>query len=208
MDSILKIFPELPDDQLEQLRRLGELYIEWNAKINLISRKDIENIYAHHILHSLSIHHHFDFIPGTRILDLGTGGGLPGIPMAIVNPNLSFLLVDGRSKKIMVVNDIIQRLGLKNVKGVHKRAEEIRDQKFDFVITRAVAKSEQLLVWTQHLISRKEQNIMPNGIIALKGLHLRQEIKELPRGVYTEQYPLKDWARLPWYEEKSILYIQ
>ena len=155
MDIVLKYFSDFTPGQVEQLRALGDLYTEWNAKINVISRKDIDGLYEKHILHSLSIAALFDFPAGTEILDLGTGGGFPGIPLAIFFPNTQFLLVDSTAKKLKVVQEIAKEIGLENVKTRHSRIEDIRDKKFDWVVSRAVAPLKDLWNWSRPLLKSK-----------------------------------------------------
>ena len=207
MEIIQKYFPNLSDTQLKQLSLLGPLYQEWNQKINVVSRKDIDNIYDHHILHSLAIAKIISFKPKATILDLGTGGGLPGIPLAILFPDTKFVLVDGTGKKIRVVNEIIEALGLKNAKGFHMRAEDLKI-KFDFVICRAVAKLDKLVAWSARLIKNQQVHSLPNGLITLKGGAVKEEIKELPKGEYTEVFPLSDFFEENYYDEKVAVYVQ
>lgn len=207
MDSINRYFPDLSEQQLDQFRQLGPLYREWNDKINVISRKDIDNLYEHHVLHSLSIAMVVKFKPKARILDLGTGGGFPGIPLAIMFPETSFTLIDGTRKKITVVKEVAQAIGLTNVNARHIRVEELKGQ-FDFVVTRAVAKLEKLVPWSFRLIKEKQQHALPNGLLALKGGNMQEEISALGRGSYTEVFPLTDFFDIPYFEEKSIVYAQ
>jgi 16S rRNA (guanine527-N7)-methyltransferase len=207
MEAIQRHFPKLTAQQIQKLEQLGTLYREWNEKINVISRKDIDNIYPHHILHSLAIAKYIDFKPEAKILDLGTGGGLPGIPLAILFPETQFTLIDGTRKKIMVVNAICEALDLSNAKGLHVRAEEHRN-KYDFVVSRAVAQTEKLIGWSFPLIRNKQIHAIPNGLITLKGGNLAAELKALPRGTYYEQYPLRDFIDEPYFEEKSLIYVQ
>lgn len=207
MESILRYFPDLTELQLEQFRQLEPLYREWNDKINVISRKDIDNLYEHHILHSLSIAKVVQFKPKARVLDLGTGGGFPGIPLAILFPETSFTLIDGTRKKITVVTEVAQAIGLNNVTALHVRAEELKGQ-FDFVVTRAVALLEKLVPWSFRLIKEKQQHALPNGLLALKGGKMREEIKALGRGSYVEVFPITDFFEVPYFEEKSIVYVQ
>jgi 16S rRNA (guanine527-N7)-methyltransferase len=207
MNTIEAYFPELTENQKAQLAQLGPLYREWNQKINVISRKDIENIYDHHILHSMAIAKIIHFLPGAKVLDLGTGGGLPGIPLAILFPETQFTLIDGTRKKITVVSEIAEALKLENVTARHIRAEELK-MKFDFVVCRAVASLDKLVEWSFRLISDQQKHILPNGLITLKGGDLRAEIKSLGRGSYAEAYPLKDFYIEEYYEEKSAIYVQ
>lgn len=207
VELLLKYFPRLSERQQQQLEQLGPLYREWNQKINVVSRKDIDNLYAHHILHSLSIARLIHFAPGAEILDLGTGGGLPGIPLAIFFPEVKFTLIDGTRKKITVVEEIVGSLGLENVKARHVRAEELK-QKFDFVVCRAVASLDKLAGWSFPLIKAKQRHALPNGLISLKGGDIKAEIEALPRGAYTEAYALSDFFEEEYYEEKFIIYVQ
>lgn len=206
--KLIKAFlPKISEDQIEKLKALEPLYKDWNQKINVISRKDIDQIFEHHILHSLSIATQYDFKAGSKIVDLGTGGGFPGIPLAIMFPNVQFKLIDGTLKKIRVVNDIIDQLGLKNVIGVQVRAEEIKE-KFDFVVTRAVAKIDKLKEWSLRLVSDVHINALPNGIIALKGGDIKTELKLLNKRDYYELTHLHPLIKLPYYEEKYMVYLQ
>ena len=207
MELILKYFPNLSETQVQQFQNLMPLYQEWNEKINVISRKDMEEFYLHHVLHSLAIAKYIEFKPESAILDLGTGGGFPGIPLAILYPECQFHLVDSVGKKIKVVHDVIERLGLENVTAQHVRAEELK-KKYDFVVTRAVAPAKQLLLWSKKLIDPKHKNIIPNGIIALKGGDLKEELKELGKGEYYEKNPIQDFFPEPYFQEKFVIYIQ
>jgi len=208
MEEFIDYFPDLTEEQLAQFAQLGELYAEWNAKINVISRKDIDNIYEKHILHSLAIAKVMRFEPGADVLDLGTGGGFPGIPLAILFPETKFTLVDGIRKKITVVQGVAEALGLKNVVAKQARAEEMKDQKFDFIVTRAVASLDKLMVWTQRLFKKDQQHFMPNGLIALKGGDLKKEIKTLGKGHYVEKYSVWDFFEGEFFEEKFVIYVQ
>ena len=207
MDIILKYFPDLTETQKEQFSKLGALYTEWNQNINVISRKDIENIYPHHILHSLVIAKKLTFKAGSEICDLGTGGGLPGIPLAILFPEANFTLIDGTRKKITVVNEIIKAIGLENAKGIHVRAEEIK-QTFDFVICRAVASIDKLALWSQRLVHDHQKHIIPNGLITLKGGNIKEEMKLLPKGSYSERWPVYKIFPEPFFDEKVMVYVQ
>lgn len=207
MESIQEYFPKLSALQLQQFEQLGPLYQDWNQKINVISRKDIDNIYPHHILHSMAIAKLIEFKPGAEILDLGTGGGLPGIPLAILFPETRFKLIDGTGKKIRVVQAIIEELQLKNAKAQQIRAEEVKT-KYDYVICRAVTSLDKLVLWSKRLIKRRQVHGLPNGLITLKGGNIEAEIKELPRGEYVEVYPLTDFIDVPYFEEKCLVYVQ
>ncbi len=207
MELLSKYFPNLSAEQLEQFGRMWDFYHEWNAMINVISRKDIDNLFIHHILHSLAIGKFIRFKPGTEVLDLGTGGGFPGIPLAVLFPEVKFTMVDGTGKKIKVVNEAINELQLRNAKALHIRAEELK-YRFDFVVCRAVASLEKLLFWTQKLYKDTQQNALPNGLIALKGGNIESEIKELNSKEYIELIPISEFFDEPFFEEKYILYVQ
>ena len=184
MDLILKYFPDLTEEQKRQFAALYDLYLDWNSKINVISRKDIENLYEHHVLHSLGIAKVIRFRPGTQIMDLGTGGGFPGIPLAILFPEVQFHLVDSIGKKVRVASEIANSIGLKNVTFRHARAEEEKG-KFDFVVSRAVMPLTDLLKIIRKNISSKQQNALPNGLICLKGGELGNEtmpVKNMTKG--------------------------
>ncbi len=209
MEEILKYFPNLTEQQQSQFAHLDALYREWNAKINVISRKDINHLYAHHVLHSLAIAKVIEFKPGAAILDIGTGGGFPGIPLAIMFPETNFMLMDGTRKKITVVQEVANGVNLQNVTAMHMRVEEFKQRKFDFAVSRAVAPLEKLVEWSFRLIKQKDQkHVLPNGLIALKGGDLNAEIKALPRGSYTEVYPLSDFFVEAYFQEKYAVYVQ
>lgn len=180
MEIIEKYFSDFTDTQLEQLIQLKELYFEWNQKINVISRKDMDNFYLHHVLHSLSIATQFEFQPGSTIMDLGCGGGFPGIPLAILFPETNFLMVDSINKKLKVVNEIADAINLKNITIKHTRVEDIKNQKFETVISRAVAPLKDLWRWSKPLIKKSPManENTPNGLICLKGGDLTLEIQE------------------------------
>ena len=207
MEIILKYFPDLSEDQQAKFIQLEALYKEWNQNINVISRKDIDNLYPHHILHSLAIAKKMKFKAGSEICDLGTGGGLPGIPLAILFPEVNFTLIDGTRKKIKVVNEIIEALDLKNAKGIQVRAEEIK-QKFDFVICRAVAALDKLVLWSQRLVHDNQKHIIPNGLITLKGGNVKAEIRALPKGSYSETWSIYKIFPEPFFDEKVMVYVQ
>ncbi len=208
MTILLKYFPNLTAEQQAQFAQLQPLYTEWNEKINVISRKDIDNIYLHHVLHSLAIVKVQSFKDGAKILDLGTGGGFPGIPLAIMYPSVSFTLVDSTAKKIRVVTEIAAALGLKNVEARHVRVEDLKTERFDFIVTRAVAQLDQLYRWAQKLISKKHQHALPNGILALKGGKIKEEIQAMGKGFYTEIRPIPKMFEEPYFEEKAVVYVQ
>lgn len=208
MEIIQNYFPQLTDKQQEQFIQLGPLYQDWNQKINVISRKDIENIYEHHVLHSLAIAAVIRFRAGSEILDLGTGGGFPGIPLAILFPDTQFTLIDGTLKKIKVVQAVVEALELKNVEAMQMRGEELKKRRFDFVVSRAVARLPQLMHWCERLMKSKHVHPLPNGLIALKGGRVEAEIKELPKGHYTELYPINDFFQQEYFEEKFVVYVQ
>lgn len=209
MQIIEKYFPGLTDEQRQRFVALDAIYRDWNAKVNLVSRKDIDHLYEHHVLHSLAIAKLLRFNAGAEILDVGTGGGFPGIPLAILMPDVSFHLIDGTLKKIKVVQDVIEQLGLQNAKAQSVRAEELKHARYDFVVTRAVAELNQLRLWTsQRLFKTKESHSLPNGLIALKGGKIKEEIKALPKGEYTETYPVSDYFEEGYFKEKFLVYLQ
>ena len=207
MEAILKYFTDLSEKQLSQLEQLQPLYAEWNEKINVVSRKDVDQIYEHHILHSLSVAKLIKLKGGAEILDLGTGGGLPGIPLAILFPETKFTLIDARSKKITVVSDLIHQLKLDNAKAIHGRAEELKTQ-YDFVLARAVTAIDKLYAWSLRLIHTNQVHSIPNGLIAFKGGHIDEEMKLLPKEVYWEKHVISDYFDEPYYQEKFLVYVQ
>lgn len=204
MDIIKKYFPTITDLQAEQFAQLEGLYNDWNSKINVISRKDIQNLYEHHVLHSLGIAKIVNFRDGTSIMDLGTGGGFPGIPLAILFPNVSFHLVDSIGKKVRVANEVATALGLKNVRFSHARAEEIRD-KYDFVVTRAVMPMVDLVKVARKNIQKEQHNALPNGIIALKGGELNSEIASM-RDISTV-WDLGDYFEEEFFKTKKVVHV-
>ena len=205
---LLDYFPKLSRSQQDQFSQLDSLYTEWNEKINVISRKDIDNLFVRHVLHSLAIAKVVNFTSGAKVLDLGTGGGFPGIPLAILYPDVYFTLIDGTGKKITVVKEIALALGLKNVQARQQRAEEMKGRQFDFVVTRAVAPLVKLCTWAFPLLKTAHQHAMPNGLLALKGGDLREEIKEMPRGTYYELHPIPDFFSEELFKEKFVVYVQ
>lgn len=204
MDIIKKYFPTITDLQAEQFAQLEGLYNDWNSKINVISRKDIQNLYEHHVLHSLGIAKIVNFRDGTSIMDLGTGGGFPGIPLAILFPNVSFHLVDSIGKKVRVANEVATALGLKNVRFSHARAEEIKD-KYDFVVTRAVMPMVDLVKVARKNIQKEQHNALPNGIIALKGGELNSEIASM-RDISTV-WDLGDYFEEEFFKTKKVVHV-
>ena len=204
MDLILKYFPDLTEEQKRQFAALYDLYLDWNSKINVISRKDIENLYEHHVLHSLGIAKVIRFRPGTQIMDLGTGGGFPGIPLAILFPEVQFHLVDSIGKKVRVASEIANSIGLKNVTFRHDRAEEEKG-KFDFVVSRAVMPLTDLLKIIRKNISSKQQNALPNGLICLKGGELGNET--MPVKNKTTLWDLKEFFEEEFFETKKVVYV-
>lgn len=204
MDIILKYFPDLTDTQKEQFAALYDLYTDWNSKINVISRKDITNLYEHHVLHSLGIAKVIQFKPGTSVMDLGTGGGFPGIPLAILFPDTKFHLVDSIGKKVRVATEIANAIGLKNVTTRHCRAEEEK-QLFDFVVSRAVMPLTDLLKIIRKNISSEQHNALPNGLICLKGGELDREV--MPVKHQTIVTDLKDFFSEEFFETKKVVYV-
>lgn len=203
-EQILHYFPNLNPIQVKQLQELKPLYEEWNAQINVISRKDMDNFYERHVLHSLAIAKVLNFKPNTRILDVGTGGGFPGIPLAIIFPKCHFHLVDSIGKKIKVVNGVAKSLGLKNVKGSHINAKQIND-KYDFVVSRAVTRLDPFIDWIKVNFNKKGFNELPNGILYLKGGDLTEELNEI-RKKYTS-YPISSYFTEDFFETKKVIQV-
>ena len=201
---IISDYFKLTDRQAEQFAQLDALYREWNSKINVISRKDIDNLYEHHVLHSLSIAKLLPFQPGTTILDVGTGGGFPGIPLAILFPECQFMLIDSIGKKIKVATEVAQALGLTNVVCKQERAEEEK-QKFDFVVSRAVMPLPDLVKLIRKNISDKHRNAVPNGLVVLKGGDLKAEIAPFVKTA--EVTPCTQWFKGEWFETKQVIYL-
>lgn len=208
MDIILKYFADFTDQQLEQFRQLEPLYKEWNSQINVISRKDIDSLYEKHVLHSLAIAAAFEFPGGAEIVDLGTGGGFPGVPLAIFFPNVRFHLVDSIAKKLKVVEAVSAAIGLQNISTRHARVEEIRNRKFDYVVSRAVAPLKDLWRWSRPLIKTKASHsgAPAPGLICLKGGDLATEIQE--SGTRPRMMSLTDIFPEPFFEEKYMVYVQ
>ena len=204
MNIITKYFTDITDVQRRQFEALYELYQDWNSKINVISRKDIDNLYEHHVLHSLAIAKTIKFKDDTDILDFGTGGGFPGIPLAILFPNCRFQLIDGTGKKIRVATEVANAIGLKNCTPVHKRGEEEKG-KYDFVVSRAVMPLPDLERIVRKNISDKQRNSMPNGIICLKGGDVEGEIQ--PFRKYVEVTEISQWFDEEWFKEKYVIYL-
>lgn len=204
MELINKYFPNITEEQRQRFAALDALYRDWNSKINVISRKDIDNLYEHHILHSLGIAQVIKFKPGTRVMDLGTGGGFPGIPLAIMFPDVHFHLVDSIGKKIRVCDEVRTALGLTNVTTEWTRGENLKD-KYDFVVSRAVMPLTDLVKLVRKNISPKAQNAMPNGLICLKGGELANEV--LPMKTHTLITSLSDYFEEEFFETKKVVYV-
>ena len=204
IEIIKKYFPQLTSKQEEQFTALDTLYHDWNAKINVISRKDIDNLYEHHILHSLAIAKHINFREGTNVLDFGTGGGFPGIPLAIFFPEANFKLIDGTGKKVRVAQEVANAIGLDNVLPAHLRGEEEKG-KFDFIVSRAVMPLPDLMKIVKKNIASDQHNVLPNGIIVLKGGNLNEELK--PYKKIAEKIELSQWFDEEWFKEKYLIYV-
>lgn len=203
MEEILKQFPNLTENQVLQFQKLQSLYQDWNAKINVISRKDIDELYTRHVLHSLGIAKIIEFRPGSKIMDVGTGGGFPGIPLAILFPEVDFYLIDIIAKKIKVVNEVAIGLGLKNVKAEQKRAELVR-QEFDFIVSRAVTNMPDFVNWVDDKVSKKQNHELANGILYLKGGDLTEELKAFPKAT---EYNLSDFFKEEFFETKKVVHL-
>lgn len=204
MDSIIKYFPAITDEQRHQYEQLFELYKDWNSKINVISRKDIDNLYEHHVLHSLAIAKALRFKDGTKIMDFGCGGGFPGIPLAIMFPKCQLKLIDGTGKKIRVCQEIASAIGLKNVVAEHLRGEDEKG-KFDFIVSRAVMPLPDMVKIVRKNVSKEQHNAMPNGIFCLKGGNLQSEIHPFKNIV--EQTDLSSFFNEEWFKEKHLIYL-
>jgi len=214
MEILLKYFSDFSPKQIQQYKALEELYKEWNEKINVISRKDIESLYEKHVLHSLAIAATFDFPPGLNIIDIGTGGGFPGVPLAIFFPEVNFHLVDSIGKKLKIINAVADKIELKNITTQHSRAEEIKNKKFDFVVSRAVAPMKDLWRWSKPLLkgssyqtegSSEEQILLKSGLICLKGGDLGQEISE--SGTKPKSIEISKLFEEDFFKEKYLLYV-
>ncbi|MFM9984949.1 MAG: 16S rRNA (guanine(527)-N(7))-methyltransferase RsmG [Flavobacteriales bacterium] len=197
-------FPKLSAQQSDRMEALYDVYVHWNAQINVISRKDIDLLYERHVLHSLAICKFCPFTPGSLILDIGTGGGFPGIPLAIMQPDVEFVLVDSIGKKIKVVNEVATALQLTNVKGLHQRGEDIKT-KFDFVVSRAVAELQMLINWSDNKMKKDQINGLPNGLICLKGGDLKEELSVVKRHV--DVFSLTDYFKEEFFETKKLIYV-
>jgi len=203
MEEILKQFPNLTDNQIEQFEKLQNLYEDWNAKINVISRKDIDELYTRHVLHSLGIAKVLEFKSGSKIMDVGTGGGFPAIPLAILFPEANFYAIDIIAKKIKVVNEVIKALGLKNIKAEQKRAE-IVTYDFDFIVSRAVTNMPDFVSWVKGKMKTKSKHELENGILYLKGGDLSEELKDFPKAT---EYNLSDYFSDEFFETKKVVHL-
>ena len=203
-EIIYRYFPNLNDVQLQQFAALGELYCDWNTKINVISRKDIDQLYEHHVLHSLAIAKIINFRPGTRILDFGTGGGFPGVPLSILFPECQFKLIDGTGKKIRVAQEVCDAIGLKNCAPTHLRGEDEKD-KYDFIVSRAVMPLPDLVKLMRKNISKTSNNALPNGVLCLKGGNLQAELQPYHKIVETTE--ISQFFKEEWFKEKFVIYL-
>ena len=203
-EIIYRYFPNLTDVQLQQFAALGELYRDWNTKINVISRKDIDQLYEHHVLHSLAIAKIINFRPGTRILDFGTGGGFPGVPLSILFPECQFKLIDGTGKKIRVAQEVCDAIGLKNCAPTHLRGEDEKD-KYDFIVSRAVMPLPDLVKLMRKNISKTSNNALPNGVLCLKGGNLQAELQ--PYHKILETTEISQFFKEEWFKEKFVIYL-
>ena len=203
MELIHKYFPSLSEEQVQQFEKLQELYQDWNLKINVVSRKDIDELYLRHVLHSLGIAKVQSFLPGSKVLDVGTGGGFPGIPLAILFPETNFHLVDSIGKKIKVVEEVSEGLQLKNVRITNARVETITDQ-YDFIVSRAVAQMETFKFWVKNRIAKKSNHELKNGILYLKGGDLQEELAQFSKATI---YNLPDYFEEPFFETKKVVHL-
>lgn len=203
MEEILKQFPNLTDNQTQQFEKLQLLYEDWNSKINVISRKDIDELYTRHVLHSLGIAKILEFKSGSKIMDVGTGGGFPGIPLAILFPEVNFYLIDVIAKKIKVVNEVASALGLKNLKAEQKRAELVNEN-FDFIVSRAVTNMPDFVKWVNGKVKKDSNHELANGILYLKGGDLSEELKDFPKA---QEYNLSDFFSDEFFETKKVVHL-
>jgi 16S rRNA (guanine527-N7)-methyltransferase len=203
MQDIVKYFPNLTEDQVSKFRELEVLYKDWNAKINVISRKDIDELYEKHVLHSLGIAKIQEFKPGSKIMDVGTGGGFPGIPLAILYPEVDFYLIDVIAKKIRVVNEVATALGLQNVKAEQMRAENVKEE-FDFIVSRAVTNMPDFVKWVKDKVKKKQNHELKNGVLYLKGGDLTEELQDFPKAT---QYDLADYFKTEFFETKKVVHL-
>lgn len=203
MELLLKYFPDLTEDQIEKFTKLEALYQDWNLKINVVSRKDIDELYLRHVLHSLAIAKVIQFKPNTKIMDVGTGGGFPGIPLAILYPECSFHLVDSINKKLNVVREVVEGLGLENVKTTHSRVEEIHDT-YDFIVSRAVAAMPTFVHWVKGKVAKKQNHELKNGIVYLKGGDLAEELQDYPKATI---YNISDFYSEDFFETKKVVHL-
>jgi len=203
-EKVSKYFTELSSKQRAQISELERLYNDWNLKINVVSRKDIEQIYLRHVLHSMCIAKFISFKANSNVIDVGTGGGFPGIPLAILFPEVNFTLVDSIGKKLKVVEEVVSGLNLSNVKTIHSRAEDLTSGQFDFVVSRAVAYMPTFVHWTQHLLSKKNRHQITNGILYLKGGDLEEELSSFPQ---SQIYNLADWIPEEEFQTKKLVYL-
>lgn len=204
LEQISFYFPDLQEEQLIQLKRLKQLYTEWNQKINVISRKDMDAFYLHHVLHALSIGKLIQFRAGTKLLDVGTGGGFPAVPLAILFPDSQFVAVDAVGKKIKVLRAVAGAIGLKNIEAMHQRAEQV-DEQFDFVLSRAVCRAKKIITWVDHLLKEDSFNQFNNGYLLLKGGDLKEELEETARPY--KIYSLSDFFKEEFFETKRLVYL-
>jgi len=203
MELLLSYFPHLTDKQVEQFQKLQILYEDWNSKINVISRKDIDELYTRHVIHSLGITKILEFKPGSKIMDVGTGGGFPGIPLAIMYPEVDFYLIDIIAKKIKVVNEVALALGLKNVKAEQKRAELVKEE-FDFIVSRAVTNMPDFVEWIKGKVTKQSKHDLDNGILYLKGGDLTEELSSFPKAT---EYNLSTFFKEEFFETKKVVHL-
>ena len=204
ISAVTKYFPELSSTQRTQFETLVTHFKSWNEKINLVSRKDMDGFLERHVLHSLAIYKAMKFAPGSRILDVGTGGGLPGLPLAILMPDVNFVLCDSTGKKIKVVSELVKALDLKNVEPMHARAGDLEGT-FDFIVSRAVSRLDKFIPWVEGKIDKRAINSWPNGILCLKGGDLREELEEVNHP--TEELQISQWFTEEYFETKAVVYV-